>query len=260
MGTLIAVDIGNTNVTVGAFQGDRLAATWRYATDGRQTGDEHAFLLSGMLAAKGVVPGDVDATVMCSVVPPATSVVKSALTEVFRHEPLVVGPGVRTGIKISYDRTQDVGADRVVDAVAAYRLYGGPDIIVDFGTATVFDAVTAAGEYIGGAISPGINVAAEALYQATAQLRRVEVAAPPKAIGRTTVTSLQSGLLFGYVGLVEGMVGRFKDELSPEDPSKCTVVATGGMAALIKDHTGVFTHVNADLTLIGLRLVHEMYR
>ena len=260
MGTLIAVDIGNTNVTVGAFKGDRLAATWRYATDGRKTGDEHALLLSGMLAAKGITPEEVDATVMCSVVPPATGVVKAALTELFRHEPLIVGPGVRTGIRINYDRTQDVGADRVVDAVAAYRLYGGPDIIVDFGTATVFDAVTAEGEYIGGAIAPGINIAAEALYQATAQLRRVEIAAPPKAIGRTTVTSLQSGLLFGYVGLVEGMVKRFKDELSPEDPSKCTVIATGGLAPLIKDHTDVFTHVNVDLTLVGLRLVHEMYR
>ncbi len=260
MTTLLAVDIGNTNVTVGAFDGEKLTATWRYATDGKKTEDEHAFLLTGLLASKGVRVGSLDASVMCSVVPPATGVVKMALTQLLGREPLMVGPGIRTGIKINYDRAQDVGADRVVDAVAAYRLYGGPDIIVDFGTATVFDAITADGEYIGGAIAPGINVAAEALYQATAQLRRVELAAPPKAIGRSTVTSLQSGLLFGYVGLVEGMVKRFRDELSPADPSKCTVIATGGLSGIIKDHTDAFTHVNPDLTLVGLRLVHEMYR
>lgn len=260
MGMLLAVDIGNTNVTVGAFDGDRIAARWSYATDSRKTEDEHVLLISGLLATKGVRPGDVDATVMCSVVPPLTRVIRKALTDLFGSEPLLIGPGVRTGIRVNYDRTQDVGADRVVDAVAAFNLYGGPDVIVDFGTATVFDAVTVDGEYVGGAISPGINVAAEALYQATAQLRRVEIAAPPKAIGRTTVTSLQSGLLYGYVGLVEGMVKRFRDELSPEDPARCTVIATGGLSTLISGHTDVFTHVDPDLTLVGLRIVHEMSR
>ena len=258
--TLLAVDVGNTNVTVGVFKGDRLAARWAYATDGKKTEDEHALLLTGLLVARGVPSGEIDAAVMCSVVPPATGVIKAALTQLVGREPLVVGPGVKTGIRINYDRPQDVGADRVVDAVAAYRLYGGPDVIVDFGTATVFDAVTADGEYIGGAIFPGINIAAEALYQATAQLRRVEIAAPPSAIGRTTYTALQSGLLYGHVSLVEGMVKRFRQELSPENPGQCVVVATGGLSALIKDHTDAFTHVNPDLTLIGLRFVHEMYR
>ncbi len=260
LATLLAVDIGNTNVTAGLFDGGRLTARWAYATDGKKTEDEHALLLTGLLAVKGVSASDIDAAVMCSVVPPATRVVKEALSQLLGHEPLVVGPGVRTGIRINYDRPQDVGADRIVDAVAAFRLYGGPDVIVDFGTATVFDAVTADGEYIGGAIAPGINVAAEALYQATAQLRRVEFAAPPKAIGRSTVTSLQSGLLFGYVGLVEGMVRRFRQELSPDDPSKCVVVATGGLSSVIKDHTEAFNHVDPDLTLVGLRFIHEMYR
>lgn len=260
MTTLLALDIGNTNVTVGAFDGERLTATWRYATDQKKTEDEHALTLSGLLASRGMTAREFDAAVMCSVVPPVTRVARSALAALVGHEPLVIGPGVRTGIRLNYDRPQDVGADRVVDAVAAHRLYGGPDVIVDFGTATVFDAVTADGEYVGGAIAPGINIAAEALYQATAQLRRVEIAAPPKAIGHTTVTSLQSGLLYGYVGLVEGMVGRFKSELSPEEPSKCRVIATGGLAAIVKDHTDVFTHVNPDLTLVGLRFIHEMYR
>jgi type III pantothenate kinase len=257
---LLAVDVGNTNVTVGAFKGDRLVARWSYATDSKRTEDEHALLLTGLLGSRGISGEEMDAAVMCSVVPPVTRVVKMALSHMLSKDPLVIGPGVRTGIRINYDRTQDVGADRVVDAVAAHRLYGGPDIIVDFGTATVFDAVTADGEYVGGAIAPGVNIAAEALYQATAQLRRVEIEAPPKAIGRTTVTSLQSGLLYGYVGLVEGMVKRFKDELSPEDPARCTVIATGGLATLIRNYTDVFTQVNLDLTLIGLRLVHEMYR
>ncbi len=260
MTTLLAVDIGNTNVTAGVFRGDRLAATWRYLTDARRTEDEHSLVISGLLNARGIRRDEIDAAVMCSVVPPATRTVKAALSQLFGYEPLVVGPGTRTGLKINYDRPQDVGADRVVDAVAAYKLYGGPTVIVDFGTATVFDAITAEGEYAGGAIAPGINVAAEALYQATAQLRRVEIAAPPQAIGKSTVTSLQSGLLFGYVGLVEGMVKRFTEELAPVDRSKCQVVATGGLAAVIKDHTSVFTQVNADLTLVGLRLVHEMYK
>ncbi len=258
MTTLLAVDIGNTNVTLGAFEGETLTATWRFSTDPSRTEDEIALMISGLLAAKGVDPADADAAAMCSVVPPITELVESALRSLIGNSPLVIGPGVKTGIRISYDRTQDVGTDRVVDAVAAHTLYGGPAIIVDIGTGTVFDAVTADGEYIGGAIAPGLQIAADAMYQRTAQLRRVELVAPDCVIGRSTVASMQSGLIYGYVDLVDGMVRRFRNELSPDDPGACTVVATGGLAGVIAPHVDCFDHVNDDLTLEGLRLVHEL--
>jgi type III pantothenate kinase len=170
----------------------------------------------------------------------------------------VIGPGVRTGIRIHYDRTQDVGSDRIVDAVAAHQLYGGPLVVVDIGTATVFDAITADGDYIGGAISPGMEIAADAMFRNTSQLRRVEMVAPDRVIGRSTVASMQSGFVYGFAELIEGMLVRFKAELNPDAPEDVTVVATGGLANLMAEHTESFNHVNPELTLIGLRLVHEM--
>ncbi len=244
-------------MAMGAFEGETLAATWRFSTDSRRTEDEHELLMSGLLQARSVDPAALGAIVMCSTAPTITRLVEQALVHMTGLDPLVVGPGVRTGIRISYDRTHDVGSDRVANTVAAHSLYGGPTIVVDFGTPTVFDAITEAGEYLGGAISPGLLAAAEALYERTAQLRRVDLATPPSAIGRNTVASMQSGLLYGYVGLVEGMVHRFKSELSPDDPSRCKVVATGGLARLINQHTAVFDEVNPELTLVGLRLIHE---
>jgi type III pantothenate kinase len=258
VGKLLAVDVGNSNVTIGAFEDDRLIATWRFATDARRTSDEHNLLLQGMLSSKDVSPSDFPASVMCSVVPPLTGAIETALTEMLGAAPMVVGPGTRTGIKINYNRPQDVGTDRIADAVAAYRLYGGPCIIVDVGTATVFDAISKDAEYLGGAIAPGMTLAAEALYRGTSQLRRVDLQAPEQAIGRNTTDAMRSGLVFGYVGLVEGMVKRFAAELSPDDPSTCRVIGTGGLAKVVAAQSDVLQEVNEDLTLVGLRMLYEL--
>ncbi len=258
MNTLLAVDLGNTNVTIGAFEGADLVATWRVSTDRQRTQDEYEWLLGGFLTGKGIDPRSVGDVSMCSVVPPVTEMVRKALENLTGKDALLVGPGTRTGIRIEYDRVQDVGADRIVDAVAAHALYPGTVIVVDFGTATVFDAITAEGVYKGGALAPGLSTSAEALYERTSQLRRVDLAAPEMAIGRNTTAAIQSGLVYGYVGLVEGMVGRFRRELDCEGPDECTVVATGGLATLLSGLTDVFDHVNQDLTLQGLRFVYEM--
>ena len=258
MSTLLAVDIGNTNITIGAFDDEELTATWRLATRETRTVDEHAWAIQGVLRSKGVEPDSFDAVVVCSVVPPLTDDFTSALTALTSLTPLVIGPGARTGIRIHYDRTQDVGTDRIVDAVAAHRLYGGPLVVVDIGTATVFDAVTADGDYIGGAIAPGLQIAADAMFRNTSQLRRVEMIAPDRVIGRSTVAAMQSGFVFGFADLIEGMIARFKAELNPEALDQVTVVATGGFASLMAEQVDSFDHVNPDLTLIGLRLVHEM--
>ena len=258
MTTLLTVDIGNTNITIGAFTDQELTATWRLATRETRTTDEHAWALKGVLQSKGVEPSSFDAVAICSVVPPLTEDYVDALASLTDALPLVIGPGVRTGIRIHYDRTQDVGADRIVDAVAAHQLYGGPIVVVDIGTATVFDAITADGDYIGGAISPGMEIAANAMFRNTSQLRRVELIAPDRVIGRSTVASMQSGFVYGFAELIEGMLARFKMELNPDAPEDVKVVATGGLANLMAEHTESFDHVNPELTLLGLRLVHEM--
>ena len=251
---LLAIDIGNTNISLGVFDGDHLKATWRLASDPRRLADEYSLLLASILPLKGVQASDVTSACMCSGVPTLTSTFEEACCGYFGVTPLTVTAGVKTGVSILYDSPRDVGADRIVDAAAAYRLYGGPVIIVDFGTGTVFDAVSDAGEYLGGAIAPGINVAAEALFLNTSMLRRVDLVPPKSAIGRNTVAALQSGLVLGYVGLVEGMVARFKIELGQES----SVVATGGLAEVIARETEVFDDINPHLTLMGLRMIHEM--
>ena len=250
---LLALDIGNTNVTLGAFRNGDLQATWRISTDAHKMPDEYSILLRSLLALKGVAPEQISDVVLCSVVPPLTTVFQAATRDAFNTTPLVVGTGTRTGVRIRYDNPRDVGADRIADSVAAYRLYGGPAVVVDFGTATVFDAINGEGEYLGGAIAPGIGVAAEALYHGTAQLRRVELAAPGSAVGKNTVEALQSGLLFGHVEMVQGMVRRFQQELGGD----AKAIATGGDASLIARFTPVFHAVNLDLTLIGLSLIHQ---
>ncbi len=258
---LLALDIGNTNVTFGVFQDDggdeasyTPALTWRVSTEPGRMPDEYGLLLNNLLSLRGVSPSDITAVVLCSVVPPLTPAFVELCRGYLKVDPLVVGAGVKTGIKILYDNPRDVGADRIVDAVAALKLYGGPVIIVDFGTGTVFDAITAQSEYVGGAIAPGIEIAADALFHSTAQLRRVELERPPSAIGRNTVQAIQSGLVLGYAELVKGMVARFDTELG----GGCKVVATGGLADLIAKEAGVFDSVNHDLTLSGLRIIHEL--
>lgn len=251
---LLAIDIGNTNVTLGVFQGEALKATWRLSTDARRMPDEYGLILLNLLPLRSIAPTDINAIAVCSTVPPLTQVFADLCESFFHIRPLVVGTGIRTGIKVLYDNPRDVGADRIVDAAAAYRTYGGPLIIVDFGTPTVFDAISAQAEYLGGAIAPGLRIAAESLFTTTSQLQRVELVAPASAIARNTVQAIQSGVMLGHVDMVEGMVRRFKRELGQE----AKVVATGGAAPLIAKETTVFDAISLDLTLIGLRMIHEL--
>ena len=253
---LLAIDIGNTNVTIGVFDGDDLRTTFRFATDTRKMPDEYAVTINQLLPLQGMSLNDIDAVALCSVVPPLTPSFVDLSRTYFGVEPLEVGSGTRTGIRVLYDAPRDVGADRVVDAAAAFQMFGGPVIVVDVGTATVFDAVNDKGDYLGGAIAPGIAIAADSLFHSTAMLRRVELAPPPTAIGRNTIHALQAGLVLGYSELVKGMVGRFKDELGRQSK----VVATGGLAEVVAPEAGVFDSVDPNLTLTGLRLVFDMNR
>ena len=253
---LLCIDIGNTNITLGLYQGETLGPRWRLATDHDRMPDEFALQVLGLLQMAGLSPTDVDGAAVASVVPPLTGKWLDVCRTSLRCEPLVVDAGVRTGVRVRYDDPKAVGADRVVDAVAAFRMYGGPAIVVDFGTATTFDAISADGDYLGGAIAPGIGIAAEALFSRAAKLTRVEITRPPSAIGRNTTHSIQSGLLFGNVGLVEGMVDRFRRELG----GQAKVIGTGGLAELIARETPVIEILAPWLTLDGLRMIYEMNR
>jgi len=251
---LLCIDIGNTNITLGLYTGDQPGPHWRLATTHDRMPDEFGVQLLGLLGHKKIAPEKVDCAVIASVVPQLTERWIQVCETYLGCSPLVVDANTKTGVKILIDNPQSVGADRIVDVAAAHRLYGGPACIVDFGTATTFDAVSNEGDYLGGAISPGIGIAADALAQRTAKLPQVDIAAPPNPIGRNTVHAMQSGLLFGYIGLVEGMVARFRDELG----SEMKVIATGGLAELIAKHTEVLEIIAPWLTLDGLRLIYEM--
>jgi type III pantothenate kinase len=251
---LLTIDIGNTNVTLGLYRGATMAAAWRLATAHERMPDEYGLQILGLLQHEGFGPTDVDGVALASVVPPLTGTLTTACDKYLSRSPLVVDAGVRTGVRVRYEDPKAVGADRVVDAAAVQALYGGPACIVDFGTGTTFDAISGEGDYLGGAIAPGIGIAAEALFQRAAKLPRVDLARPPSAIGRNTVHAMQSGLLFGYVGLVEGMVARFRSELGP----KMKVIGTGGLVDLIAAETQVIEIKAPWLTLDGLRIVWEM--
>jgi type III pantothenate kinase len=250
----LAVDIGNTNITLGLYEGDRLGPRWRLTTGRGKTPDEYGAILTGIFRHAGISPDQIGAAAMASVVPPLTGTFVEACLRYLQCEPMVIDGTSHTGVRIRYEDPSQVGADRVVDAAAAFKLYGGPACIVDFGTATTFDAISDEGEYLGGAIAPGIGIAAEAMFQRTAKLPKVDIQRPPAAIGRNTSHSLQSGLLFGYVGLVEGLVGRFKNELGPET----RVVGTGGLAEIIARETNAITILAPWLTLDGLRIIYDL--
>ena len=251
---LIAIDIGNTNITIGLFLDSELISTWRFSTDSRKTSDEYGLLLQQVMSSNNLNADEIDSAAICSVVPPLTPTFELLCQRYLKVQPLTVMAGTKTGIKILYDSPRDVGADRIVDAAAALHIYGGPCIIVDLGTATVFDAVNEHGEYLGGAIAPGMTVSADSLYRATSQLRRVELNAPEKVIGTNTTHSIQSGLVFGYSELIKGMIVRFKKEIG----ANATVIATGGQADIVKDQVGEFNHIDPDLTLKGLLIVHSL--
>jgi len=251
---LFAIDIGNTNITLGLYAGDKLGPRWRLATNYDRMPDEYGILVVSLFRHAGIDVKEVSAVAMASVVPPLTGTFEQACVQYLGVAPLVVDAETNTGVRVRYEDPKQVGADRIVDAAAVQKLYGGPACVVDFGTATTFDAISSEGDYLGGAIAPGIGIAADALFQRTAKLPRVELQRPPSVIGRNTVHSLQSGLFFGYVGLVEGMVARFRSELGPA----MKVIGTGGLAELIARETSVIEVLAPWLTLEGLRIIYEL--
>ena len=251
---LLCIDIGNTNIMLGLYEGETLGPHWRLSTDHDRMPDEFAMQLVGLLQFRGIALDQIDGVAIASGVPILTSRWQELCQNYLHLEPLIITSRIKSGITILYDIPDSVGADRIVDAVAAFHRYGGPLCIVDFGTATTFEAITAAGEYLGGAIAPGIGIAADALAQRAAKLPKVDIVRPPSVIGRNTIHSMQSGLHFGYVGLVEGMVARFKAELGPTT----RVIGTGGLAPLIARETTVIDIIAPWLTLDGLYLLYTM--
>jgi type III pantothenate kinase len=241
---------------MGVFEGATLRATYRFATDVGRFADEYGVLMLSLLSHDTLATEDIDEAVIACVVPDLEPRFTSVCRRYFGVSPIIVSAGVKTGLRILYDTPRDVGADRVADAVAATHLYGTPLIVVDLGTGTVFDAINRDGDYVGGAIAPGLGIASEALFSRAARLYRVELSRPSSPIGRNTVAAIQSGILFGYVGLIEGIVGRMKEELGQD----AKVIGTGGYAAIICRETDVFHTVNEDLTLEGLRIIHDLNR
>jgi type III pantothenate kinase len=251
---LLTIDVGNTNITLGLHEGEELRHAWRLATANERMPDEYGLQILGLLEHARCSPADISGIAMASVVPPLTRTFLLACRDYLGKDPLVVDAGVKTGVQVLVEEPKAVGADRVVDAAAVQALYGGPACVVDFGTATTFDAISAQGAYLGGAIAPGIGIAAEALFQRTAKLPRVELARPPSVIGRNTVHAMQSGLLYGYAGLVEGIVARFRAALGDD----MKVIGTGGLADLINRETDVIEYTAPWLTLDGLRIIWGM--
>ena len=261
---LLCIDVGNTNTMLGLYAqkspaparifDEALGPHWRIATDVERMPDEMAVLLLALLRHSRIDPGDISGVALASGVAPLTSRWREVCEAYLARTPLVVRADMRTGLTIRYDPPHAVGTDRIVDAVAAYRRYGGPTCIIDCGTATTFEAITAEGEYLGGAIAPGIAIAADALYNVATALPKVELERPPSVIGSNTVHAMQSGLIFGYVGLVESMIARFRRELG----DAMQTVATGGLAPVIARHTDAIEHIEPWLTLEGLRLLYEM--
>ena len=253
---LLTIDIGNTNCTFGVFNGDKLKTTWRSATGVHRTADEYASFVLNMLRHRDISAAEITDGVLCSVVPPLITTFEDIFKHYFKVTPLTVEAGVKTGIRINMDNPREVGADRVVNAVGALHLYGGPAIVIDIGTAITFDVISKEGDYIGGAIAPGMAIATDALFNRTAALPRVELIHPKKAIGTNTVSAMESGIVFGYVGLIEGIVTRIRAEMDGTPK----IIATGGSAGLLAKESKMIEVVNPDLTLVGLKLIYQMNR
>jgi type III pantothenate kinase len=250
---LLAIDIGNTNIVLGLYQGKKLITHWRLATHAERTADEYGVLIGQLIAGEGYRCAQINALAASCVVPPMLTTTQELARKLFNLDPLIVGPGIKTGMPILYESPKDVGADRIVNGVAAYEKYHDTCIIVDFGTATTIDLISKKGEYVGGAIAPGLSIALEALVQRASKLPRIEVVKPREVIGKNTVSSIQAGIFFGYAGLVDGIVERMQIEYAA--PSK--VVATGGLAALIAAECSTIGEVDDFLTLDGLRIIYE---
>lgn len=252
---LLVIDVGNTQISLGVYRDKDLLGNWRMSTNRERTSDETGMFIVSVLNHSGITTGQISDVMICSVVPPIMHSLTNAVRKYFDKMPLLVEPGVKTGINIKYENPREVGADKIVNAVAAIKLYGGPVIIVDFGTATTFCAVNSRRDYLGGIICPGIKISSEALFEKASKLPRIEIVKPKHIIGRTTVTSMQSGILYGFAGQVDHIVGLMKAEM---DEPAVKVVATGGMAKLIASESKTIGHVNPLLTLEGLKAVYDM--
>lgn len=250
---LLVFDVGNTNIVLGVYQGNELLCHWRISTDRQKTADEYGVLIKSLFDHRGMKLADIHAAIISSVVPPMMAPLTGMSRRYFNVEPLVVGPGIKTGMSIKYENPREVGADRIVNAIAVMDQYGGPAVVVDFGTATTFCAIDAHGDYLGGAIAPGIGISTDALFQRAAKLPRIELIKPKTVICRNTISSMQSGIIFGFVGQVDEIVRRMRDELG----GKAVVVATGGLANLIAQESSTIEHVEPFLTLEGLRIIYS---
>ena len=256
---LLAIDVSNTTIKAGVFRGAEVVADWRFATERSKLADEYGMLLLSLFQASGIAPADIKGASISCVVPPLRAVFQQVAQRYLKVEPLIVGPGIELGLRLAVDNPKEVGADRIVNTLATHRLYGGPAIAIAFGTATVFDCISATGEYLGGAIAPGMVVALESLTRSAAQLYQVELIRPPRAIGKNTVETMQSGMVLGYAGLVEGLVRRLKRELDAPD-GRIRVIATGGLAEVVAPETPAIDLIDPQLTLKGLRLIYELNR
>jgi type III pantothenate kinase len=256
---LLTIDVGNTNTVLGVFDGETLIEHWRIATVPDRTADEIFVVLYGLLGLSAAVKeAGITGIALCSTVPSVLHEMREMCDRYYSDRTtVIVEPGVKTGVPIRYDNPKEVGSDRIMNALAAVHLYGGPAIVVDFGTSTNFDAVSAKGEFVGGALAPGIEISVEAMSRRAAQLLKVELARPPHVIGKSTVDAMRSGLLYGFAGQVEGIARRMRVELSPQDPDAVTVIATGGLASLVIGEVPLISVHEPWLTLIGLRLVYE---
>jgi pantothenate kinase, type III len=254
---ILVIDVGNTNIVLGVYESDELTASWRLSTDSKRTADEYGIQVIQLFLQDKLDPADVEGVIISSVVPNIMYSLEHMIKKYFEVNPIVVGPGIKTGINIKYDNPKEVGADRIVNAVAAHELYKGSLIIIDFGTATTFCAVTSRGDYLGGTISPGIKISSEALFERAAKLPRIELIKPAGVICKNTVSSMQAGIVYGYIGQVDYIVNKMRKELMELGEEEPTIIATGGLAKLISEESRFVDKIDPILTLKGLRIIYE---